>query len=111
MNQPVYTRRAAGALILGTAAAAAFGETVPSRAAAHAKKLSAVAGGAPSAPWPTKPVRLLLGFPPGSVFDVAARVMSEPLSAALGQPVIVDYKTGAGGTIAVSVRASRIDPM
>lgn len=100
MKDPVYTRRAAGALMLGSLAAGAFGQTVPARTIA--KKAAAVAGAAPSAPWPTRPVRLLLGFPPGSVFDIAARVMAEPLAAALGQPVIVDYKPGAGGTIAAT---------
>jgi hypothetical protein len=65
MKNPVYSRRAAGALILGSMAAAAFGETLPARTATNAKKATAAAGAAPSAPWPTRPVRLLLGFPPG----------------------------------------------
>lgn len=109
MKNPVYSPRAAGALLLGSMAAAAFGETLPARTAAHAKKATAVAGAAPSTPWPTRPVRLLLGFPPGSVFDIAARVLAEPLSAALGQPVIVDYKPGAGGAIAATQVAHATD--
>lgn len=108
MKDPIYTRRAAGALMLGSLAATAFGQTVP-RTLGHAKKAAAVAGAAPSTPWPTRPIRLLLGFPPGSVFDIAARVLAEPLSAALGQPVIVDYKPGAGGTIAATQVAHSTD--
>jgi tripartite-type tricarboxylate transporter receptor subunit TctC len=50
--------------------------------------------------WPTKPIRLLIGFPPGSVQDLSARSFAEPLSKALGQPVIVENKAGASGTIA-----------
>ena len=50
--------------------------------------------------WPTKPIRLLIGFPPGSVQDLSARSISEQLSKTLGQPVIVENKAGASGIIA-----------
>lgn len=50
--------------------------------------------------WPTRPVKLLVGFPGGSTPDMAARILAEPLSRALGQPVIVENRPGASGNIA-----------
>ena len=54
-----------------------------------------------AAEWPSKPVRILVGGPPGGTADVVARLFAYELQGPLGQTVIVDYKTGAGGTIAV----------
>jgi len=55
---------------------------------------------AQGAPWPTKPVRLVVGLAPGGLADVLARAIQPHLSAALGQPVVVDNRGGAGGNVA-----------
>jgi tripartite-type tricarboxylate transporter receptor subunit TctC len=55
------------------------------------------------AAWPTQSLRLIVGYPAGSTPDVQARLIAEPLSKALGQPIIVDNKPGAGGTIGVDL--------
>ncbi|MDD2547050.1 MAG: tripartite tricarboxylate transporter substrate binding protein [Burkholderiaceae bacterium] len=51
-------------------------------------------------PWPQQAVTLILGFPAGSGVDVIARAVQEPLAQRLGQPVVIDYKSGAAGNIA-----------
>jgi tripartite-type tricarboxylate transporter receptor subunit TctC len=56
--------------------------------------------GAADAVWPTRPVRILVGFPGGSTPDMAARTLAEPLARTLGQPVIIENKPGASGNIA-----------
>ena len=50
--------------------------------------------------WPQKPIRLIVGFPPGGGIDFTARNVQPGLEAALGQSVVVDYKPGAGGVLA-----------
>lgn len=52
-----------------------------------------------AADWPSKPVRIVVGFPGGSSPDLTARTFADPLSKLLGQPVIVENKVGAGGNI------------
>lgn len=48
----------------------------------------------------SKPIRLVLGYTPGGGADITARTFTEQLGRALGQPVVVDYKPGAGGSLA-----------
>lgn len=58
------------------------------------------------AAWPTaRPIRVLVGYPPGGFTDVTARLISDKLSARLGQTVIVDNKPGANGILAVDAVA------
>ncbi|MBS0452847.1 MAG: tripartite tricarboxylate transporter substrate binding protein [Proteobacteria bacterium] len=59
--------------------------------------------------WPTKPVRILVGFPGGSTPDIAARTIADPLAKALGQPVIIENKSGASGNIAADTVAKATD--
>jgi tripartite-type tricarboxylate transporter receptor subunit TctC len=68
-----------------------------------------LAASAQGAAWPTKPIRLLVGFPGGSTPDIAARAIAEPLSRALGQPVVVDNRAGASGNIAADIVAKAAD--
>jgi tripartite-type tricarboxylate transporter receptor subunit TctC len=63
----------------------------------------------PAAPadakWPTKPIRIVVAFPPGGLTDSYARMYAEQLTSALGQPAIVDNKPGAGAVIAIETVA------
>ena len=61
------------------------------------------------ATWPTRPVRLFVGFPAGSTPDLVARTIADPLSKALGQPVIVENRSGAAGNIAADLVAKSRD--
>ena len=49
--------------------------------------------------FPTKPIRVVMGFPAGGPLDQHARLLTDRLQAQLGQPILVDYKAGAGGTV------------
>lgn len=83
----------------------------PLRRVLLALGLLALAAGAHAeqAAWPSKPVRILVGFPAGTSPDLVARTLAEPLSKALGQPVIVENKPGAGGNIAADQVAKATD--
>ncbi len=55
--------------------------------------------------YPTKPIRLLVGFPPGGGTDIVARILAPKLTAAWHQQIVIDNRTGATGTIAAGVVA------
>lgn len=97
--------RAMGALLLAAVCTSAFSQGA---APVPARKSPPVAT-PPVAAWPVKPVKLLIGFPPGSVQDLSARAIAEPLGKELGQPVVVENKPGASGTIAGAAVANATD--
>lgn len=72
--------------------------------------LRPAAAQAPALPaWPTRAVKILVGFPGGSTPDSAARVLAEGLARAWGQPVLVDNRPGASGNLAAAAVAQARD--
>jgi tripartite-type tricarboxylate transporter receptor subunit TctC len=66
---------------------------------------AAVSGFALAQQWPAKPIRAIVPFGPGSTIDIIGRIVLEPLSAALGQPIVIDNRGGAGGSIGTAAVA------
>ncbi len=79
------------------------------RAAAALMAASAPMLATAQAAWPTQPIRFVVGYPAGSSPDMQARLLAEPLAKALGKPVIVDNKPGAGGNIGTDLIAKATD--
>src|SRR5438132_10762128 len=71
--------------------------------------LLAMTIGVASAAYPDRPVRLIVGFPPGGAADILGRIAAQQLSGALAQQVVVDNRGGAGGLIATEI-AARANP-
>ncbi|MFD1576448.1 tripartite tricarboxylate transporter substrate-binding protein [Ramlibacter ginsenosidimutans] len=70
-------------------------------AALAALALAPLAQAQGPAAWPQQPVTIVMTFPPGSGVDVVGRILQDPLGKVLGQPVIIDYKVGAAGNVAL----------
>ncbi len=73
--------------------------------AAASSLCMATAARAQTAPWPNKPLRLIVNFPAGGSPDIVARAVARPLAEALGQSVVVDNRSDAGGIIGADVAA------
>lgn len=91
-------------------------QTLSSRRAALALAAAALAGAPFAGPasaqadFPTKPITLLVAFPAGGAGDTVMRAMAEAASKRLGQPIVVDNKTGASGTLAPATMATAGKP-
>jgi tripartite-type tricarboxylate transporter receptor subunit TctC len=69
-------------------------------ALAAALAIGGIGSDALAQPYPNKPIRLVVGFAPGGAADTVARALGGPLSHALGQPIVIENRAGAGSSIA-----------
>jgi tripartite-type tricarboxylate transporter receptor subunit TctC len=83
----------------------AEGGTVKTLIAASALAVALGVSSTAAAQYPTKPIRIMMGVPAGTTADTVARIVAQPLSQILGQPVLVDNKPGADGAIAAELAA------
>jgi tripartite-type tricarboxylate transporter receptor subunit TctC len=72
---------------------------------ALAAVLTMLASAAPAQPYPTRPIRLLVSFPPGGASDLVARTLGQPLGARLGRPIVVENRPGSNGNLAGELAA------
>ena len=70
--------------------------------------LAAVGISGPAAAYPTKPVRMVIAFPPGGPSDILSRLVGNKLAESLGQPFVLDNRPGAGGNIAGDIVAKSV---
>src|SRR5258708_17141438 len=63
------------------------------------------AGAARAKPWPSRPVRCVVPFPPAGATDILARIMAERISGPLGQPIVVENRPGAAGNVGTEMVA------
>jgi tripartite-type tricarboxylate transporter receptor subunit TctC len=78
----------------------------PCRAAAALLAVLLPAAAANAADYPTRPIRFVVGFLPGGPSDTIARVVGGKLAEALGQPVVIDNRAGAGGNLSAEIAAA-----
>ena len=81
---------------LGAALATTLGASLPARALAQSSGTGS---------WPSKPLRIVVPYPPGGSSDIIARAISQPLSESLGQPVVIENRAGANGNLGAELVA------
>ena len=74
-------------------------------AAAGSTAQHAFSQGGSAPKYPDRPIRLVVGFPPGGATDILARILSQHMPGSIGQPVVIDNRGGATGTIAAAIVA------